>query len=174
MPYATAPLADASDSELIFRAACAFDRMTSQYRRAIGVNAHERLAISLLFDLGPMTMSELGSGIPLSRAAVTTLVDRLEAAGYVTRGGDVEDRRRTVVTVTNAATNDMGPLLNPFMERVQALRDQLGEARWNEIRSFLCSLHEMSGACADQLTGMDDEELQAFAAQQVAKSGAKP
>src|SRR5690242_15778077 len=70
-------------ADFMFRMGASFDAFTAQMRRALELNAHERLAISLLWARGPQTMTELGVGIPLSRAAVTTLVDRLEGSGLV-------------------------------------------------------------------------------------------
>lgn len=69
----------------------------SQWRRALDLNAHEGIALMTLWYEGSMTMSELGERIPLSRAAVTSLTDRLEARGFVARVEDPQDRRRTVL-----------------------------------------------------------------------------
>lgn len=49
------------------------------------------------------TMTTLGKSIGLSRAAVTTLVDRLEGFGYVTSKPDPDDRRRILLDPTGAA-----------------------------------------------------------------------
>lgn len=73
-------------ADLIFRAGTAFDGLTAQMRRAFDLNAHERLALAALWSHGPLTMTDLGAWIPLSRAAVTTLVDRMEEYGLVRRG----------------------------------------------------------------------------------------
>lgn len=161
--HAVGVLAEAPDAELIFRSASAFDRMTAQMRRAMGINAHERLAIALLWDRGPMTMSELGAGIPLSRAAVTTLVDRLEHTGYVTRGGDVNDRRRTVVRITAEGARGIEPMLGPWKVRLDALQAEIGDAGWAHVRSFLLGMHDISSTYADELADMGDEALRLFA-----------
>src|SRR5688572_33460958 len=70
------------------------DSLTSQLRRGWGLNAHEMQAVSMLWEFGRMTMTDLGRRIPLSRAAVTTLTDRLEQLGFVKRVPDPTDRRR--------------------------------------------------------------------------------
>jgi len=49
-----------------------------------------------------MKMSELGVRLGMSRAAMTTLVDRLEAAGWVARWTTTNDRRVTHVEITQA------------------------------------------------------------------------
>lgn len=148
----------------MFRSAAAFDRMTSQMRRALAINAHERLAIGLLWDRGPMTMSELGAGIPLSRAAVTTLVDRLERAGLVSRGGDESDRRRTVVTVTMAGINVVQPLVSHWSKRLNVMREGFGDD-WAVVRRFLIEMRDMTNEYVDELSGMSDVDLKLFATQ---------
>lgn len=72
------------------------------------VNTHtERIALLTLDSIAyrgddAPTMSELGRRIGLSRAAITTLVDRLTDLGYVVRTPDAEDRRRMRVVLTAA------------------------------------------------------------------------
>src|SRR5689334_11577668 len=78
----------------------ALSGLFAQWLRGLTINAHERLAIAHLWEHGSMTMSELGARIPLSRAAVTALTDRLEALGYVVRTPDEHDRRRTLLSLT--------------------------------------------------------------------------
>lgn len=151
-----------SDAEMAFRAVSAFDRMTSQMRRAMAINAHERLAIGLLWDRGPMTMSDLGAGIPLSRAAVTTLVDRLERAGYVTRGGDDTDRRRTVVSITREGERGIEPLVMAWAGRLDGLRQEFGDD-WATVRRFLAGLREMTDQFGNELARLTDTELRNFA-----------
>jgi len=59
----------------------------AQWRRALMVNAHERLAMINLWNEGSLSMSELGTRIPLSRAAITSLTDRLERLGLCRASG---------------------------------------------------------------------------------------
>jgi DNA-binding MarR family transcriptional regulator len=51
---------------------------------------------------GEMTMSEIADSLILSRGGTTKVVDRLEEMGYVERRPNAEDRRATIVTVTQA------------------------------------------------------------------------
>ena len=72
-------------------------------------NQAERMALmtlSIAADRGEaMTMSELGSWIGLSRAAVTALADRFERAGVIVRLPDSTDRRRTILEITSHGVN---------------------------------------------------------------------
>ena len=84
------------------RTIAAFEGLSAQWRRGMTINAHERLALVHLWESGSMTMSELGERIPLSRAAVTALTDRLERMGYLRRTPHAEDRRTLRIELTDA------------------------------------------------------------------------
>jgi DNA-binding MarR family transcriptional regulator len=49
-----------------------------------------------------LSMSEIADRLILSRGGTTKVVDRLEEMGYVTRRPNTEDRRATVVEITDA------------------------------------------------------------------------
>ncbi|MGW0556882.1 MarR family transcriptional regulator [Streptomyces sp. NPDC002926] len=52
---------------------------------------------------GELSAGELSAALKLSPAATTTVIDRLERAGLVTRSRDAANRRRVLVTATDAA-----------------------------------------------------------------------
>jgi DNA-binding MarR family transcriptional regulator len=51
----------------------------------------------------PLSAGELATALKLSPAATTTVIDRLERAGLVSRARDADNRRRVLVTTTEAA-----------------------------------------------------------------------
>lgn len=148
---------------LIFRLGSSHDRFTAQMRRSFDINAHERLAMTALWSDGPMTMTELGQWIPLSRAAVTTLVDRLEAAGIVTRSSDESDRRRTVVSLAQRAIDGMYPVVRPWSDELATLVAARSDAEWETISRFIEDLRLLNERHAERLTQMSDEQIQALA-----------
>lgn len=145
----------------VFRQITSFDGYTAQIRRAWAINAHERLALAALWADGPMTMTQLGAWIPLSRAAVTTLVDRLERDGFVTRGSDPADRRRTVVSVSEDALNSLMPVLQPWADAMHQLGSNLTDEEWKTVSRFLTGISAISGDQATMLKAQSDEELRA-------------
>ena len=151
-------------AELLFRAGTSYDGYTSQMRRAFALNAHERLAVAALWERGPMTMTELGAWIPLSRAAVTTLVDRLEEAQLVTRASDPTDRRRTVVQITQAVSDRMAPVVAPWVDEANALVSKRTPQDWETIRAFLEDYRTLNQRHAELLGAMSDDEIQELAA----------
>ena len=59
-------------------------------------------AMSYLAAYGPLGQAELAQRLSMSTSAVTSLLDRLEAAGVVARHAHPSDRRRIEVAVTDA------------------------------------------------------------------------
>ncbi len=55
-----------------------------------------------LLATGPLSQRELAHGAKVTDQTMSRTVERLERAGFVARGVDPTDRRRTVVTVTEA------------------------------------------------------------------------
>ncbi|MGY2093463.1 MarR family transcriptional regulator [Nocardia gipuzkoensis] len=89
----------------------------------IGVNPTDLQCIQLL-QRGPLTAGELARRTGLTTAAVTTVVDRLERSGFVTRTRDTADRRRVVVELqVERASAEVAPV---FLPVVSAWRDLMG------------------------------------------------
>ncbi|MBV9580629.1 MAG: MarR family transcriptional regulator [Chloroflexi bacterium] len=63
----------------------------------LGIGATDLEGLALLYDLGPATPGALASALGVTTGAITGLVDRLAAVGFVQREGDPSDRRRVLV-----------------------------------------------------------------------------
>ncbi|MBC7644387.1 MAG: MarR family transcriptional regulator [Thermoleophilia bacterium] len=134
----------------------------AQWRRAMMVNAHERLAMVNLWTEGSLSMSELGSRIPLSRAAITSLTDRLERLGYVQRLADPNDRRRTVLKITDRAASVVGPLTREYSATMQAIAEEMDDDEWAAVTKFLRRVTTESREASAKIRGMDDDTLMAL------------
>ena len=79
---------------------------TQAYDEAVGVrlglNMAERHCLGLLHG-GPQSAGAIATATGLTPAAVTALIDRLEARGLLTRTRSLEDRRKVVIEATDAA-----------------------------------------------------------------------
>jgi DNA-binding MarR family transcriptional regulator len=144
---------------LIQRANVAFEALGAQHRRCLTINAHERLALMHLWESGSITMSELGERIPLSRAAVTALTDRLERMGYVIRTPDEHDRRRTMLTLTTRPAEIVQPVAQPFIDGIKAAAADLDEDEWATVCGFMARVYDSSIASARHLQKLTDDEL---------------
>ena len=67
----------------------------------LGLNMAERHCIGLLYG-GPQSAGAIAGATGLTPAAVTALIDRLEARGLLTRTRSLEDRRKVVIEATEA------------------------------------------------------------------------
>ena len=93
------------------------------WRKAANISLHASLAIKqdledalqeevgllladnealLHLEHGDLRMSEIADRLVLSRGGTTKVIDRLEAMDYVARSPDPEDRRATIVVITDA------------------------------------------------------------------------
>ena len=66
----------------------------------VGLADHEAL-INLKHSGGALRMTDIADMLVLSRGGITKLVDRLEHSGYVRREASKEDRRVTLVQITD-------------------------------------------------------------------------
>ncbi len=129
------------------RMAVAMSGLVAQWLRGLTINAHERLALAHLWEHGPMTMSDLGARIPLSRAAVTALTDRLEALGYVQRTPDAHDRRRTVLSLNQRPQQLIEPMIGRWEQEIDQVEnsfssdEQRAIVRWNDAMRDLAHRH---------------------------------
>lgn len=58
--------------------------------------------LSMLATDGPLSMGALASLLGVSKAAMTSCIDRLESIGYLERQADPHDRRLIPITLTDA------------------------------------------------------------------------
>lgn len=90
----------------------------------LGLNATDSRAFSLLQEAGPVPAGRLAELAGLSTGAVTAIIDRLEAGGYVRRDSDPADRRRVIVAPVADAERDrrikaiVGAMRAPLAERM--------------------------------------------------------
>ena len=85
--------------------------------RALGVGRSDLRALNLL-EHGPLQAAALAEALGLTRAAVTTLVDRLAAAGYVTRTPAPRDRRAVLIGLQPATYRAFARAYRPLGEQV--------------------------------------------------------
>jgi MarR family transcriptional regulator, multiple antibiotic resistance protein MarR len=71
----------------------------------------------------PMRMSDIATRLILSRGGTTKVIDRLEDLGYVSRTQDPDDRRATLVEITEAGRD--------VQARAQELIDDQLLAMWS-------------------------------------------
>jgi DNA-binding MarR family transcriptional regulator len=120
-------------------------RADGSARDALDQAASDRLAINLtdhrcldvLDQRGTSTAGEIAGALGLTTGAVTTLLDRLERAGYVRRVRDSADRRRVHVQLTRRALRLAEELYGPLAADGHALLAAYEPHELELLRDFL-------------------------------------
>jgi DNA-binding MarR family transcriptional regulator len=92
------------DQQLCFPLYAASNLMTRLYRPLLdelGLTYPQYLAMLVLWEATPCTVSALGERLLLDSGTLTPLLKRLETAGLVRRTRDVADERRVLVSLTD-------------------------------------------------------------------------
>jgi DNA-binding MarR family transcriptional regulator len=103
----------------------------------IGLHPTDQECLDLLDWTGPLTAGEIGMHLGLTSGAVTGLIDRLEAGGWVHRERDPHDRRRVIVHVSNEHGAELWALYRPLAEAINAYRDRLDTRELATVVDFL-------------------------------------
>ena len=99
----------------------ATDRYDQAVADALGLNRTDLRCLDILERGGRLTAGQLAEQTGLTTGAVTTVIDRLEAAGHARRVRDTDDRRRVYVELTDDARR----LANGFYLEHAALAESL-------------------------------------------------
>jgi hypothetical protein len=127
------------------------DRLRSALCRVLELPVTDLDALEHLELAGPLSQRELAERLLLTSGAVTVLVDRLEAAGFVRRQPHPTDRRVTLVHLNPEAEL---PDLPDFERHHAAIRDaaeQLSGAARGSITKFLTAVTDSAVLAIDHL-----------------------
>ncbi|PWU80166.1 MAG: MarR family transcriptional regulator [Candidatus Nitrosopolaris wilkensis] len=102
----------------------------------LGLHITDHKCYDLIYRFGAMPAGRLGELTGLTTGAVTGIIDRLEAAGYVRRTNDPKDRRRTIVEPTRnrKLERKIEVIFMPLHERMHKLLSSYSD---NELASLL-------------------------------------
>jgi DNA-binding MarR family transcriptional regulator len=113
------------------------DRLDGLAAERFGVNRTDLRALDLLRSAGALAPTALAHDLGFTTGGVTTVIDRLEAAGYVERRPDPVDRRRVAIVGTEALAEREGEVFGPLIDRTQALIDGFSDDQLVTVREFL-------------------------------------
>lgn len=111
----------------------AFDEVACQ---KLGINRTDLRCLNIMDNQGPMTAGRLAEQSGLTTAAVTSVLDRLERAGYARRVRDQEDRRQVIVEVTPLLAERAGPIWGPLGDEARAAFARLSVEELNGVMDF--------------------------------------
>ncbi len=99
----------------LYQAAVAtYDRETA---RILGVGANDQSCLELVLGAPDgITPRELADRLGFTTGSVTTMIDRLEHKGYLTRHDHPTDRRRVLVRATSLLSERIVALIQPMLD----------------------------------------------------------
>ena len=105
----------------------ATDLHSRHVTRLAGLTSSQLILLKVVRDHSLSTISELANTISLSQATLTSILDRLEAAGFVQRERSTQDKRKVQVRITEAGREVLKmapePLQETFIRQFSALKD---------------------------------------------------
>nr|WP_245923016.1 MarR family transcriptional regulator [Actinoplanes atraurantiacus] len=87
----------------------------------LGLTVSDLECLDFLADAGPATAGQVAERTNLTTGAVTSMLRRLQQAGYVTADRDPADRRRVIVTLRPERAADLERPYERFAGRAQRL-----------------------------------------------------
>lgn len=117
-----------------------FDRETA---RVLGVNRTDQRCLEILVegDGAGLTPREIADRLALTSGSVTTMLDRLERAGYVSRSQHPRDGRRLIVTVTPVALERIWELIGPHLsDSTAAVLSDFAPDELDAVQRFLLTV----------------------------------
>ncbi|WNQ11424.1 MarR family transcriptional regulator [Paenibacillus aurantius] len=124
----------------------------------LGLNATDHKCLDFLNRTGPVTAGQLAQLTGLTTGAVTSVIDRLEKAGYVVRDKDPNDRRRVVVKTVADNTARIAPLFASVLESTIRLLEAYTEEETALILDFVKRSNEMTLAEMTKIKNEHGEE----------------
>ena len=111
--------------------------------REVGVGVKDLLALDhLSASPSPEGVVDLGHRLGMTSASATVLVDRLVRAGHVARGSHPTDGRRTTLSLSVHAQDEVRSALTPLIEDLAAITARLDEEQSAAVLSFLEDLNQ--------------------------------
>ena len=125
----------------------------------MGLNPTDHKCLGLLVDAGrPVTPGELAALTGLTTGAVTGVVDRLEAAGFVRRTRDPEDRRKVGIEVVfDKVKRQVFPVFEQLAKRMGVVAGDYKPREIETIVDFLEKGIEVSREFRTRLQGVADK-----------------
>ena len=134
----------------------ATDEVDEAVARRLRLNRTDLRCLSVLSQAGAMSASALADAAGLSRGAMTTALDRLEAAGYARRVWDQQDRRTVRVEMTDAAKKEVEVLYGPLATEGFQVLQKYTTRELEAVLRYLEDGRQLQRAHAQRIRGLGD------------------
>ncbi|GAA1705579.1 MarR family winged helix-turn-helix transcriptional regulator [Fodinicola feengrottensis] len=115
----------------------ALDVLDQRVADRLGLNRTDMHCLELALGGGTLTPGELATAAGLTTGGVTTAIDRLERAGYVTRVRDSGDRRRVLVQPTEKGADLAMGIYGPLVEDGNVYLRGLDDTTLTHLTEFM-------------------------------------
>ncbi|MFD4637612.1 MarR family winged helix-turn-helix transcriptional regulator [Lentzea sp. NPDC058436] len=147
-------MSDATDYELsmMLRAlVMESNRFLEIFSAAHELHPTDMTALNLIMT-SPMTPGTLAKALNLSASATTSVLDRLEKAGHVTRERDPQDRRRVELRVLDAATALAATFFQPLAREYASAWERLSPEHRRVVAGFLAATTEATSRVRESVS----------------------
>jgi DNA-binding MarR family transcriptional regulator len=134
----------------------AVEKMDEAFCKLLGVNRTDGRCLDVIDQRPGLTAGELAVAVGLSRGAVTTVLDRLERRGFLTRTRDPADRRRVTLKLTPEANRRAWEAYGPLGEMGGPIVGQLSDHELEAVIRFLRGGTEINEQRASQILSEAD------------------
>jgi DNA-binding MarR family transcriptional regulator len=137
---------------VVQRYQAAVDDNDRETARILGVNRTDMRCLELLLGADGLSPRALGERLGLTTGSVTAMLDRLERLGFLVRTPHGEDRRKTIVRMTDAGAARCYELVAPLIaDGKQALAARFDADQIEIAMRFLDTLIEVQSRHVERL-----------------------
>lgn len=117
----------------------------------LGLNRTDHRCLDIIERHGPVAASDLARLARLSTKAITTVIDRLEHAGYARRVADPHDRRKVLVAVTEDGRRRAEEAWAPLVQSSRQMLQRYSRAELELLLDYLGRARQVLDLHAEQL-----------------------
>ena len=128
------------------------DRLDQAAADRYGLNRTDMRALDIISRAGPLAPTDLARQLGFTTGGVTTVLDRLERAGYIRRRPAPGDRRRLVVEATQATAARDAEVFGGLIRQTGDLLAAYTDDQLLVIDDFLTCTRQLTAAYADALS----------------------
>lgn len=140
------------------------DRLDQYAMQRFGINRTDLRALDLIGQAGVISPTALAVALGMSTGATSTVLDRLEAAGYASREPDPQHRRRTLVRQTPRAEELGEVIFAPVISGTIGQASAYPDATLVSIAEFLAAHRALLNSYVTAVSRADDKADPGFPA----------
>ncbi|MEJ2250868.1 MAG: MarR family transcriptional regulator [Candidatus Lokiarchaeota archaeon] len=118
--------------------------LTESIEQKLGINDTDVKCAEIIFQKGPMTAGKLAKLSELSTGAITSVIDRLEGAGWVQRVADPNDRRKVIIRAIPEKPHPIEGLYDSLSNQIDQLLNSFNNNQLSIILNFVKRYSEIT------------------------------